>query len=73
MQAKFKQHQTRLRTLAMTAVTSAEEACMAHIRTVGELSPTDDALQDKVTRAAYAAAAVDGLLAQVCNTDPSKP
>lgn len=46
---------------------------MAHIRTVGELSPTDDALQDKVTRAAYAAAAVDGLLAQVCNTDPSKP
>ena len=65
MQTKFKHHRTRLRALAMTAVTSAEEACIAHITTEGELSPTDDALQDKVTRAAYAAAAVDGLLAQV--------
>lgn len=38
---------------------------MAHIKAKGELSPTDAALHEKVAKAAYAAAAVDGLTAQV--------
>ena len=65
MLTKFQAHRSRLRQLAVKDVTSAEEACLAHIRSQGELSPTDGALQDKVSRAAHAAAAVDGLLAQV--------
>ena len=65
MLAKCKQHSSRLRASATSAVAAAEEACMAHIRSKGELSPTDDVLQEKVSKAAYAAAAVDGLTAQV--------
>ncbi|KAL3134098.1 hypothetical protein ABBQ32_008522 [Trebouxia sp. C0010 RCD-2024] len=65
--ASCKQHSSRLRALAASAVGAAEEACMAHIRAKGELSPTDAALHVKVAKAAYAAAAVDGLTPQeVC-------
>lgn len=62
--ASCKQHSSRLRALAASAVGAAEEACMAHIRAKGELSPTDAALHVKVAKAAYAAAAVDGLTPQ---------
>lgn len=63
--ASCKQHSSRLRGLAASAVESAEDACMAHMKANGELSPTAADLQEKVSKAAYAAAAVDGLTAQV--------
>ncbi|KAL0021610.1 hypothetical protein WJX79_005995 [Trebouxia sp. C0005] len=67
MEGHCKQHQHWLRKLAVTAVESAEGACLAHIRTEGELTSIDAALQEKVVKAAYAAAAVDGMTAQeVC-------
>ena len=65
MEGHCKQHQHWLRKLAVTAVESAEGACLAHIRTEGELTSIDAALQEKVVKAAYAAAAVDGMTAQV--------
>ncbi len=65
MHAKCQKHRNRLRTLAVTAVEAAEKACEAHIQTEGELSTIDAGLQEKVSRAAYAAAAEDGLTAQV--------
>ena len=65
MSAKCKHHRSRLWASATAAVASAEEACLAHIRSQGELTPVNDALQGKVSKAAYAAAAVDGLTAQV--------
>ena len=65
MDSQFRQHSTRLRNSAVVAVESAEKACLAHIRSEGELSTIDTALQDRVVKAAYEAAAVDGLTAQV--------
>ena len=65
MQAHFQQHRAKLRKLAAAAVVAAEEACMANVRSHGDLCPTDDALLDKVSRAAYAASAVEGLTPQV--------
>lgn len=65
MSAKCKHHCNRLRASAIAAVASAEEACLAHIRSKGELTPVNDALQEKISKAAYAAAAVDGLTVQV--------
>ena len=64
MEGHCKQHHHWLRKLAVTAVESAESACLAHITTEGETS-IDDALQEKVVKAAYAAAAVDHMTAQV--------
>lgn len=71
--AKCKHHRSRLQASATAAVASAEEACLAHITSQGELTPVDDALQEKVSKAAYAAAAVEGLTAQVqcCDIDGS--
>ncbi|DBA75343.1 hypothetical protein WJX77_005717 [Trebouxia sp. C0004] len=67
MEGHCKHHHHWLRKLAVTAVESAESACLAHIRTEGELTSIDDALQEKVVKAAYAAAAVDQMTAQeVC-------
>ena len=65
MEGHCKQHHHWLRKLAVTAVESAESACLAHITTEGELTSIDDALQEKVVKAAYAAAAVDQMTAQV--------
>lgn len=65
LSAKCKHHSSRLRSSATAAVASAEQACLDHITTQGELSPVDGALQEQVSKAAYAAAAVDGLSAQV--------
>ncbi len=64
MEGHCKQHHHWLCKLAVTAVESAESACLAHITTAGETS-SDDALQEKVVKAAYAAAAVDHMTAQV--------
>ena len=65
LEGHCKQHHHWLRSLAVTAVESAESACLAHITTEGELTSIDDALQEKVVKAAYAAAAVDHMTAQV--------
>ena len=65
MEGHCKQHHHWLRKQAVTAVESAESACLAHITTEGELTNADDALQEKVVKAAYAAAAVDHMTAQV--------
>lgn len=65
LEGHCKQHHHWLRNLAVTAVESAESACLAHIITEGELTSIDDALQEKIVKAAYAAAAVDHLTAQV--------
>lgn len=65
MEAKCKQHHDWLRTLALTSVEAAESACLAHIRTEGQLSCVDDALQDKIAKASYAAAAVDRMTSAV--------
>ncbi len=65
LEGNCKQHHQWLRKLAVTAVESAESACLAHIRTEGELTSVDEALQERVAKAAYAAAAVDQMTAQV--------
>ena len=65
LEGHCKQHHHWLHKLAVTAVESAESACLAHITTEGELTSIDDALQEKVVKAAYAAAAVDQMTAQV--------
>ena len=70
MSARCKHHRSRLRASATAAVVSAEEACLAHIQSQGELSPIDSTLQEKVSKAAYAAAAVDGFTAQVQRRHP---
>lgn len=61
----MQQHASKLRKLAAAAVEAAEKACLDHISSDGAAVVTDTALQNKVARAAYAAAAVDGLTAQV--------
>lgn len=64
----YQQHASKLRKLAAAAVETAEKACLSHVSSEGELAVVDTAVQDKVARAAYAAAAVDGLTAQVKST-----
>ena len=61
----YQQHASKLRKLAAAAVETAEKACLSHVSSEEELAVVDAALQDKVARAVYAAAAVDGLTAQV--------
>ena len=65
LQDTYQQHASKLRKLAAAAVETAEKACLSHVSNEGELVMGDTALQDKVARAAYAAAAVDRLTAQV--------
>lgn len=71
MEAKCKQHHDWLRTLALTSVEAAESACLAHIRTEGQLTCIHNALQDKIAKASYAAAAVDRMTSAVQLSSPS--
>ena len=69
-QNAYQQYSQKLGQLASAAVEAAEKACISHAASKGQLAVVDPVLQDKVVRAAYAAAAVDGLTAQVCILPP---
>lgn len=64
MQQEYQQHSTKLHSQAAALVTAAEKAFADHGNSHSSAAP-DTALQDKITKAAYAAAAVVGFTAQV--------
>lgn len=66
-QNAYQQYSQKLGKLASAAVEAAEKACISHASSSGQLAVLDPVRQDKVVRAAYAAAAVDGLTAQVAH------
>lgn len=65
MQHHYQQHTAKLNKLAAAAVEAAEKASLAHSNKQQSEAVPNTALQDKVAKAAYAAAAVAGLTAQV--------